>query len=147
MMKNLTAKENYLNLIEAVSQSYPQCKIAVSFSCADDLFLVEPYDLLMYRLLKELLTNVYKHSQAEHAWVELAQERGIITLQVSDDGKGTPDELLMADKTRHKGFSALVERVNSMYGTAAVSSREPRGISVEITLPMKGELSYQYFVG
>lgn len=53
----------------------------------------------------------------------------------------------MADKTRYKGFSALVERVNSMDGTAAVSSREPRGISVEITLPMKGELSYQYFVG
>lgn len=75
LLKNLTIRENYQNLLDAVSQSFPQRNIDVSFACADTLFLVEPYNLLVYRLLKELLTNIYKHSNGNRAWIILSLEK------------------------------------------------------------------------
>ena len=57
LLKNLTIKENYMNLIEAVAQGFPQKNVSISFECPDSLFLVEPYTLLVYRLIKELFPN------------------------------------------------------------------------------------------
>ena len=146
ILKNLTVKENYQNLIEAISQSFPQRNIVVSFDCSDTLFLVEPYNVLIYRLLKELLTNVFKHSEGNRAWVMLTQENGIIALCVSDDGNAAPDSLLVIDKSKHKGIASITEQVNNMGGSITISDNSPHGICIQITLPMKGDVSYQYFV-
>lgn len=146
MLSNLTAKENYQNLIEAVSQSFPERNIIVTFDCSDILFLVEPYNVLIYRFLKELLTNVYKHSDGNRAWIMLTQEEGIIELCVRDNGSARIDSLLLSDSTAHKGIAAITERVNVMEGTVNFSDNAPNGICVQITLPMKGDDSYQYFI-
>lgn len=146
ILSRLTARENYQNLIETVSQSFPRRNIMVSFDCSDMLFFVEPYNVLVYRLLKELLTNVYKHSDGNRAWVTLAQENGIIELCVSDDGTACTDSILSADSTKHKGIATITEQINNMEGSVIFSDNAPQGICVQITLPMKGEDSYQYFV-
>lgn len=146
ILKNLTDRENYQNLIGAISQSFPQRNIVVSFDCSDSLFLVEPYNVLIYRLLKELLTNVFKHSAGNRAWVMLTQENGIIELCVSDNGNAAPDSLLVIDKSKHKGIASITEQVNNMGGSITISDNSPQGICIQITLPMKGDVSYQYFV-
>lgn len=146
ILKNLTAKENYQNLIESISQSFPQRNILVSFDCTNDLFLVEPYNVLIYRLLKELLSNVFKHSNGNRAWVMLTQENSIIELSVSDDGNAVPDIIIAADKEKHKGIASITEQVNKMDGSIIISENTPHGICIQITMPMKGDASYQYFV-
>lgn len=146
ILSSLTAKENYQNLIEAAAQSFPEKKIMVSFDCSDILFLVEPYHVLIYRLLKELLTNVYKHSDGNRAWVMLTQENGIIELHVSDDGTACTDSIFEADTTVHKGIAAITELINNMDGSVVFSDNTPHGICVQIVLPMKGDDSYQYFI-
>lgn len=146
ILKNLTAKENYQNLIETVSQAFPQRNIMVSFDCPSSLFLVEPYNVLVYRLLKELLSNVYKHSDGGRAWITLIQEKGIIELSVSDDGNAQSDTLIGADKRKHKGIASITEQVNEMEGSIHISDNTPHGICVHIVIPMKGDVSYQYFV-
>lgn len=40
ILKNLTLKENYQNLIETVSLTFPEKKLSVFFECSDKLFLV-----------------------------------------------------------------------------------------------------------
>ena len=146
ILKNLTVKENYQNLIETISQSFPQRNIVISFDCSDTLFLVEPYNVLIYRLLKELLSNVFKHSNGNRAWVMLTQENSIIELSVSDDGNAVPDILIAADKEKHKGIASITEQVNKMDGSIIISENTPHGICIQITMPMKGDASYQYFV-
>lgn len=153
ILKNLTIKENYQNLIESVSSSFPQRNILVAFKCSDTLFLVEPYDILMYRLIKELLTNVYKHSNGSHAWITLSLEKDIIKLSVGDNGAtntsfktnlDTPKMPL--DTTKHKGIISIKEQVENLGGTINISDNIPHGICVQITIPMKGDGSYKYFV-
>ena len=53
LLPKLTIKENYQNLLDGISQSFPNRNICVSFDCSDSLFLVEPYNIFVYRLLKD----------------------------------------------------------------------------------------------
>lgn len=146
ILKNLTAKENYQNLLESISQTFSQKNIIVSFDCSDNLFLVEPYNVLIYRLIRELLTNVYKHSNGNRAWVTLTQENSTIGLCVSDDGTADTACLTSADKTKHKGIASILEQIHSIDGTLIITNNKPHGICVQITIPMKGDVSYQYFI-
>ncbi len=146
ILKNLTAKENFQNLIESVTCSFPHRNIAVSFDCSDSLFLVEPYNVLIYRLLKELLTNVYKHSNGSRAWITLSQEKGIINLSVSDNGTATLESINSSDERAHKGLASIKEQMDYIGGTITFSNNTPNGICVQIIIPMKGDVSYQYFI-
>ena len=69
-----------------------------------------------------------------------------LALCVSDDGNAAPDSLLVIDKSKHKGIASITEQVNNMGGSITISDNSPHGICIQITLPMKGDVSYQYFV-
>ncbi|NMS89594.1 ATP-binding protein [Clostridioides difficile] len=153
ILKNLTVKENYQNLIESVPLSFPQRNILVSFTCSDTLFLVEPYDILIYRLIKELLTNVYKHSNGNHAWITLSLKKYIIKLDISDNGMTNTSfkthldtSKIPLDATKHKGIVSIKEQVENLGGTINISDNIPHGACVQITIPMKGDGSYKYFI-
>lgn len=146
LLSKLTIKENYQNLLVSIAQSFPERHVRIVFDCMDSLFLVPPYDLFLYRLLKELVTNVYKHSTGENAWITLTQENGRIVLCVKDDGSADTDSLTSADSSKHRGLALSTDRVHSMDGTVRITNHFPHGICVCISLPMKGDASYQYFI-
>ncbi len=146
LLPKLTIKENYQNLLDSISGAFPHRNVCISFDCADSLFLVEPYNIFVYRLLKELVTNVYKHSTGEKAWITLTQDNGIIMLNVSDNGTADADVLLSADRFNHRGLAMVTERVNDMDGSVTISNNHPHGICVQTILPMKGDVSYQHFI-
>ena len=146
MLLKLTVKENYQNLLAYISQSFPHHNIRVTFECPDSLFLAAPYDIFVYRLLKELVTNVYKHSVSEKAWITLAQDNGTITLRIRDNGTADADILSSADPSKHSGLALVTERVNNMEGSVKITNNFPHGVCIQITLPMKGDVSYQYFI-
>lgn len=47
-----------------------------------------PVQHAAYRIVQEALSNVYRHADAQHADVELISHGGVLTVRVSDDGKG-----------------------------------------------------------
>ena len=146
LLSKLTVKENYQNLLAYIAQSFPDRHISIVFDCSDSLFLVPPYDIFIYRLLKELVTNVYKHSTGEKAWITLTQDNGMIVLCVKDNGSADTDSLTYADASKHRGLALSADRVHSMDGTVSITPNFPHGICVCINLPMKGDASYQYFI-
>ncbi len=146
MLPRLTVKENYQSLLEYVSQSFPHRNIRITFECPDSLFLAAPYDIFVYRLLKELVTNVYKHSSGEKAWLTLTQDNGIIILRIKDNGTADAETLSSADLSKHRGLSLITERVNNMGGSVKITDNFPCGVCIQISLPMKGDVSYQYFI-
>ena len=146
LLSKLTVKENYQNLLAYIAQSFPDRHISIVFDCSDSLFLVPPYDIFIYRLLKELVTNVYKHSTGEKAWITLTQDNGMIVLCVKDNGSADADSLTSADSSKHRGLALSTDRVHSMDGTVSITQNFPHGICVCINLPMKGDASYQYFI-
>lgn len=148
ILKTLTMKENLDHLIESISAIFPQRKIKVSFECSDTIFIAKPYDMLIYRLVKELLTNVYKHSDGDHSWITLTLEKDLIKLYVCDNGM--QNTLLDPDKNTesvsHKGIFSIKEQIVGLGGSLSISHNVPQGVRIEIQLLMKGDDSYQHFI-
>jgi signal transduction histidine kinase len=90
--------------------------------------------LVAYRAVQEALTNISKHAQAGRASIDLSLARGVLSVEVSDDGRGLSNEDLA--KARSFGLRGLRERAETVSGWVDVSSG-PRGTSVILSVPVK----------
>jgi signal transduction histidine kinase len=88
----------------------------------------------VFRIAQEALTNILKHAEAHAADIAVDLSDRSLTLRVSDDGKGLPNEVI-ADGTGH-GLAAMRHRVMALGGSCAVSNRSGGGTLVEATIPL-----------
>lgn len=148
ILKSLTYKENLDNLIKGLAEIFQNKAIKVSFECSNNLFIAEPYDILIYRWIKELLTNIYKHSDGKSAWIILSKERKLLKLTVCDNGTQTPVTNIseLNNNIKHKGLSSIKEQVEKLGGIFTISNNNPQGFRIEIEIIMNGGNSYQYFI-
>ncbi len=141
LLKSLTLKENIQSLLDTLTENSP---VSTVLDCSDTVFLVEPYNILVYRMIRELVTNVLKHSYATKIWVLLMQEHGTISLKVSDNGTGF--ETLSYRQPEHQGLASIQEQVGLLNGVMAIQSHSGTGTQITITMPMRGEDSYESFI-
>jgi signal transduction histidine kinase len=89
--------------------------------------------LVAYRTVQEALTNVSKHAQATRVVVDLSMTGGVMSLEVSDDGRGLgPDDLA---KARSFGIRGLHERASTVGGWVDLSSGGS-GTSLILSVPL-----------
>lgn len=139
--QSLTFKENLQNLLDTLSE---HSSASISLNCDDSLFLVDPYTMLLYRMIKELVTNAGKHSCAEKIQVTLLQKREQILLEVSDNGTGFV--AYSCHQSGHRGLDSIQEQVRLLGGRFSICSSPESGTRVTISMPMKGENSYENFI-
>jgi signal transduction histidine kinase len=82
-----------------------------------------------YFIVAEALTNVVKHSRADHAEVRAYVEDGALRVEVRDDGIGR------ADPDGH-GLVGLQDRVTALGGRLIVESPADRGTLLAARLPL-----------
>ena len=90
-------------------------------------------DLCAYRVVQEALTNVIKHARPARATVRVAFRARLLTVSVTDDGRG-PLPAIPAASTGH-GLIGMRERARIYGGTLAAGPRENGGFEVTLTLP------------
>ena len=83
----------------------------------------------LFRIAQEALTNVARHAGAKHVRVRLAAEGGIVTLRVSDDGRGFAP---VAANPRGLGLIGMRARARSAGGDLEVRSRPGEGVAIEV---------------
>jgi PAS domain S-box-containing protein len=116
-----------------------RCKVRVTLELASDVGrLPQDYELSLFRVAQECLTNIHRHSGSSTAGVRLMRTSKEITLEVADAGKGI-DKYLQSKITSGAsigvGFRGMQERVKLMGGRLAVQSSD-HGTSVAVTLPI-----------
>ena len=89
--------------------------------------------LVAYRTAQEALTNVSKHAQASRVRMELSIGAGVLSLEVSDNGRGLSEADLA--KARSFGIRGLHERASTVEGWVDLSSN-PRGTSLILSVPL-----------
>ena len=90
--------------------------------------------LAAYRTAQEALTNVSKHAQATRVQVGLAVTRGVLSLELSDNGRGLSEEDLA--KAHSFGIRGLHERANMVGGWVDMSSG-PDGTTLILSIPLR----------
>lgn len=89
--------------------------------------------LVAYRMAQEALTNISKHAQATEVCVDLAVADGVLSLEVSDDGRGLSQDDLA--KARSFGLRGLHERAGTVGGWIDMSSGAS-GTSLILSIPL-----------
>jgi signal transduction histidine kinase len=93
-------------------------------------------DLSAYRIVQEALTNTLKHARATHARVMVCHRPHDITVEVTDDGRGSSPA---AARSQGAGTIGMQERVALFGGDLRVGPRPQGGYVVRACLPVSGE--------
>jgi signal transduction histidine kinase len=90
--------------------------------------------LVAYRVAQEALTNVSKHAHAGRVVVDLSLSGGVLSLEVSDNGRGLGQADL--DKARSFGIRGLHERASTVGGWVDLSS-SAAGTTLILSVPLQ----------
>ncbi len=91
----------------------------------------------LLRIVQEALSNVRKHSQASQVRIEARNWKGVLILEISDNGVGFSAEDV-PEFSRH-GLRGMRERAELIGADFQVISKPQAGTTVRIHLPLKQE--------
>jgi signal transduction histidine kinase len=90
----------------------------------------EAIEAASYYVISEALANVAKYARARGATVRIAEDGGILRVDVEDDGVGG------ADPRGGSGLSGLADRVAALDGTLEVDSPPGGGTRITARIPL-----------
>ncbi|SDP93248.1 Signal transduction histidine kinase [Rhodoferax sp. OV413] len=93
--------------------------------------------LVAYRTAQEALTNISKHAECSAVSIELTDGEGVLTLEVTDNGRGVQKSQL--DKPKAFGLRGLHERAKTVQGWLDISNRGGVGTSIILSVPLPSE--------
>jgi signal transduction histidine kinase len=95
---------------------------------------------VLFRNVRELLTNVIKHAKAEKVSVYLKNDDTMLTVIVEDDGAGFDTQAAIEPGQEKSGFGlfSIRERMADLGGSFDIQSEPGKGCKAVLTLPMGG---------
>jgi len=97
----------------------------------------EPYDfkidfdiyLSIFRLFKETITNIVKHSEAENCLISITFRENAFHININDDGKGMDEK-----SSNGYGIKNMIRRAEKLGGSLEITSSG--GTNINITIPV-----------
>ena len=114
--------------VESLARRAP---LPVELDASVDGRLPEPVEAAAYFVVSEALTNVVRHSGAEHAEVGIRRDNGRLVVEVADDGAGGANP-------SGSGLRGLADRVAALDGRLRVDDPAGGGTVVRADIPLSG---------
>jgi signal transduction histidine kinase len=117
-------------LAAAVRILASRAPVPVEIAALPDERLPPPVEIAVYFVVAEALTNVAKYARATAATVSIAVARGLVRVEVADDGVGG------ADVAGGSGLRGLSDRVAALDGRLEVRSAPGEGTRLRAEIPL-----------
>jgi len=91
-------------------------------------------DLILFRILQEILNNIIKHAGASVINIKLAFNGEQLTLEIVDNGKGF-DAINLPTAQRGMGLQNIQKRAAIIGGEAQIVSDQGKGTGITIFIP------------
>lgn len=88
----------------------------------------ENTEVMLYRIIQELLNNIIKHAQATEVIIQFIKDNNRLSVIVEDNGKGF--NTLEADEKTHAGIETIRSRVNYLNGKLTIDSQKNAGTTI-----------------
>lgn len=122
------ALSNFINKINVAKT----IKINLITELKDERFDVN-LEVVLYRVVCELINNTIKHAQAKKINISLFQEGEYLNIIYKDDGKGFDvSKIVEHQGSTGMGFSNIYSRINSLKGEISIESESKKGTQVTI---------------
>lgn len=108
-------------------------KVRVFFDINIEEKIQHALEVDIYRITKELFSNIAKHSGADSVYFTLYSVSGLINLEVNDNGIGFELSNSLSQRSGF-GLSNIKQRVNSHGGVFLLNSFPGQGTSVKISI-------------
>ncbi len=99
--------------------------------------MTETYNITLYRLVQESLTNIVRHASASHITLELhrrqQEDEDYLELSIRDNGHGFSQH---GESKGGFGLIGMRERVNALGGQFQIQSAPGSGTWVDVTIPL-----------
>lgn len=131
LLRALNNFSNKINIARTI-------KINLKSNLKDERF--DPnVEVVLYRVICELINNTIKHAKAKKIDLSLTKEGDYLTIVYKDDGKGFDVSKVIDQPTgTGMGFSNIYSRINSLKGEITVESEQKTGTSVTIKVLVNG---------
>jgi len=100
--------------------------VEIQLDIASDFGRLErDLELAVFRVVQESLTNIVRHSGSKRAAIRMSRENGDVMVEIQDEGKGIPAELLAEVQSGMSGLGirAMRERLHPFGGELQIESR------------------------
>jgi signal transduction histidine kinase len=121
-------------LLEAVEAQASRLPLAVMVEADPELRGVrypEQIETAAWYVVSEAMTNAVKHAAASRLRIQLTQQPGQLSVEVSDDGRGFDP-----GTARGLGLAGLADRMAIVGGALRVDSRPGHGTTLRADLPL-----------
>ncbi|MDX2248566.1 MAG: sensor histidine kinase [Bacteroidia bacterium] len=115
-----------------INEVYKQPEIKLQTHNLKTLNLPANWEINIYRIFQEALTNIMKYSQAQNVEIQIYVREDILSLTIEDDGKGFNSE----EKAAGIGLLNMRSRAEEMGGTFTISSVIDHGTTLFIEIPL-----------
>ncbi|MCK9374678.1 MAG: PAS domain-containing sensor histidine kinase [Syntrophobacterales bacterium] len=104
-----------------------------------------PFQINIYRIFQEAMTNIAKHAHPAKIWVTVRKENGEVAFTIADDGKGFDAGEVMSSGVQDRGIGLAVmrERVQMMGGSLTISGQPGLGTKLSFTIPQEKEANHE----
>jgi len=136
IMDELGLRNALLELVDQWNESHQNSFCHLEYQ--EDLDSIDDeISINIFRIIQEGLTNIAKHAGATDAHVILRRcdgqdEASILEIKIVDDGVG----IKQRNYPIGMGLLGMRERVEAMHGTFELHSREGRGTTISIRIPL-----------
>jgi len=104
--------------------------------------LTPSMETMVFRIVQEALTNVFRHSSAKNCWVSVGKGEGSVQVTVRDDGKGISEEIAKFNpETIGVGIGGIRQRIKEVGGMLSLRNGTPNGAILEATIPITVDAS------
>jgi signal transduction histidine kinase len=107
--------------------------------CDHRLPLTDDVRAMLFRNVRELLTNTIKHAQATHVSVTVEDTGTDVRITVNDDGVGFDAQAV--DRASHEeggfGLFSIQERMRDLGGSLEIASEPGKGCTAILTAPIR----------
>lgn len=129
---NASLKDQVVSLLESLQKN-----LGIQTGMEYDVkhIIDDDQQLNIYRIFQEQFNNIIKHAQAKQVNVEVKSDGKLITLMITDDGKGfDPNQ-----QTKGIGLTNMINRVELFYGQIVIITAPGKGCIIQISMPIHNE--------
>ncbi len=92
--------------------------------------------LIIFRVINELINNTLKHANAENINIKLVEHGKNIKLDFSDNGIGFDVEKVLENKETGIGLKSILSRISSIKGRSNINSKPNEGVKINIEIEL-----------
>ena len=89
-------------------------------------------EVILYRVICELISNTIKHASAKKVNIDLFIRGKVLTLYYYDNGIGFNIDKVIIGETKGMGLSNILSRIKSINGSFEIDSEKNEGVHINI---------------